>query len=154
MVDYNSLVTQIQKAQQAVAQKYDAIARQIDLGREQIVKKLMEENAKAMRSLSAGKKLKNDERTAFITQLATAFSAAMSETQTLGMTAQNELRTNSMKTNSEEITKLMATVKDLSTSQGKAIEATMKTVTDVPEKLNAQWAAVEKIVNDIEAKTK
>lgn len=154
IVDYSSLVTLTQRTQQTVVQKYEAIARQFDNAREQVVRKLMEENSKAMNLLASNRNIKNEDKTDLITKLQTAFTTALNEVQTLGMTTQNDLRSNSMKSNSEDLTKLMATVKDLQTAQGKALETVMKTITEVPTKLNAQWATVETVVNEIASKAK
>lgn len=59
----------------------------------------------------------------------------MSEVQTLGTTAQNDLRSNNMKTSTEDVTKVMNVVRDLQTSQGKSIETVMKSLTEIPTKM-------------------
>lgn len=154
MVDYNQLIAQIQNNQRNIANRIDNIGRQFDGARERVVRKIIEENTRYMNIIRQSRKLKDEDKSTLITQLQTAVSTAISEVQTLGMTAQNNLRSNNIKANTEDDAKVINVVKDLQVSQGKTIETIMKSLTEVPSKMNSQWATVEKVLKDIDLKNK
>lgn len=154
MVEYNQLIAQVLNNQRNIASKIDNIAREFDSARERVIRRIIEENTKYMNIIRESRRIRIEDKDKLITQLQTAVSTAMNEVQTLGMTTQNEIRSNNMKSNSEDTSKITNLVKELQTSQGNAIESVMKSVADVPAKMNSHWGAVEAVTKEIDSKNK
>lgn len=151
-VDYDEVLTQMQRFQQMVAEKVENLARQFDSAREVVLRKIKEEDTRITRELSQSRRLTADEKIQFIGRLQPAVTSALREVERLGLTTPNDLRSSNMKSNMDDTTKLMTLVTELQEAQGKALEAMIKSVTSVPAQMNGQWATVEKIIEEIDFK--
>lgn len=153
LIDYNQLIAQIQNSQRTIASKVDNLARQFDGAREVVSKKIIGESTKYMNIIRQNKTLEMADKTTLLTQIQQAVSTASNELQTISLTAQNQMLTNNMQSNTADSTKVLNLVKELQISQGNLMETIMNSIHEVPSQMNAQWAAVESILKDVDPRT-
>lgn len=151
-VNYMAVTNQMLRQQQNTLQQLERYLLTLQNARDRSLRRINDEYVATDNRITRSNKLKNDEKQNYSTQLQNEVTNAQTDIQKIINDVQNQLRQSFFKLNTDSLHKLNQVFGELSKEQNKQIASIHQVNSDIPPKIQSNWAYVEKLSEEIRKK--